>query len=238
MIVRDDLVIGQPSHAWVTSQIGRAWGNAAHPAAEPFEPMIVAAVQHDVGWVEADLAPQLNPETGRPRGFLQMPRADHLRIWSASPRWLLTQSRYAALIVSRHGTSLYDRVVPEPEQAEAIAAHLAEQRALQAVLSVGLDMEQVARNGALLRTWDAISLALCHGVMPAQAGEFSLSAGGAAGAGDGVAVRLDPWPFGRERVEIACEGRALPGTFTSEAELREAFAAAPAVALRWTLVPA
>lgn len=232
MIVRDDLVIGQPSHAWVTSQIGRVWGNAAHPAAEPFEPMILAAVQHDVGWVEADLAPQLNPETGRPRTFLQLPRADHLRIWRVSPRWLLAQCRYAALIVSRHGVSLYDRVVPEPDQAEAIAAHLAEQRALQAELAVGLDMEQVARNGVLLRTWDAISLALCHGVMPAEAGGFALS------EGDDDVVRVDPWPFGRERVEIVCEGRALPGTFASEAELREAFAAAPAVALRWTLVPA
>lgn len=231
MIVRNDLVIGQPAHAWVTSQIARAWGNASYPAATPLEPVCLAAVQHDSGWAEVDLAPLLNPETGRPRTFLQMPRAEHLRIWRTSPARVMAQCRYAALIISRHGTSLYDKVDPAPSEAEMIAAHLAEQHALQAELSAGLDMEEVARNGALLKTWDRISLALCHWELPARVGDFTL-------AEDGAVVRLGPWPFSADRVEILCEGRELPGTFASEAELRAAFDAAPAVALRWTLVPA
>ncbi len=32
VLIRDDLVIGQPAHAWVSGQLARAWGNEAFPA--------------------------------------------------------------------------------------------------------------------------------------------------------------------------------------------------------------
>src|SRR5215217_2614691 len=73
------------------------------------EDVCLAAEQHDVGMARWDLAPSLNPETGRPRSFLEMELAVHLALWTAAPEHLLTQSRYAALLVSRHGTILYGR---------------------------------------------------------------------------------------------------------------------------------
>ena len=53
----EDLVVGQPAHAWVSGQLARAWGNAAFPAPAPREPFCLAAEQHDVGWADADLEP-------------------------------------------------------------------------------------------------------------------------------------------------------------------------------------
>jgi hypothetical protein len=241
MLVRDDMVIGQPAHAWVSGQLARAWGNAAFPAPEPSEPVCLAAEQHDVGWADADLAPPLDPATGRPAPFTAVARRYHLGVWGDAARRLLSQSRYAALLVSLHGTGLYERLGPQPpEVAGAIADYLEAQRTLQAQLAAGLDPAGVARNRALLRCWDSFSLALClprlpwrlEGV-PAAGGDATIVVDGA-----GEAVTVDPWPFGADRVELACEGRRLEGRFTDEAVLHAALAEAPWVPLRWVLTPA
>ena len=55
-----------------------------------------------------DLEPVRNPESGLPASFLQMAIPDHIELWTLAPRRLLRQSRYAALLVSLHGTRLYD----------------------------------------------------------------------------------------------------------------------------------
>ena len=143
MLVRDDgLVIGQPAHAWVSGQLARAWGNGAFPPPAPREPVCLAAEQHDVGWQDADLEP-LRGEHGRPLSFVGYPRVEHVAIWRDAARRLLAQSRYAALLVSLHGTALYDRYVDAdrypPDVAELIRAYLRDQRALQEELAAGLD---------------------------------------------------------------------------------------------------
>lgn len=242
VLVRADLVIGQPAHAWVSGQLARAWGNAAFPAPEPRAAVVLAADQHDVGWADADLAPPLDPATGRPTPFTAVPRPYHLAIWRSAPQRLLAQSRYAALLVSLHGAGLYERMGGDhsPATAAAIDAYLAEQHALQADLSVDLDPAEIARNRSLLRCWDSLSLGLClprlpwrlDGV-PAAEGEVTLVVDG-----DGEHVTVDPWPFREERVDVACEGRRLVGTFADESSMHAALAAAEWVPLRWSLSPA
>jgi hypothetical protein len=162
---RDDLIVGQPAHAWVSGQLARAWGNDAFPAPSPREPVCLAAEQHDVGWADADLAPLLGSD-GRPLSFMAYPRAAHVAIWRDAPRRLLAQSRYAALLVSLHGTSLYARVDADAYDAEIAAAirdYVAGQHELQGRLAAGLDPDEVDRNRRLLLAWDRLSLALCHG---------------------------------------------------------------------------
>jgi hypothetical protein len=165
LVRRDGLVIGQPAHAWVSGQLARAWGNGAFPAPEPREPFCLAAEQHDVGWSDADLAPVAGPD-GRPLSFVQQPRAAHVAIWRDAARRLLAQSRYAALLVSLHGTSLYERVDADaepPDVAAAIRDYMAGERALQAELAAGLEPGEVDRNRRLLLALDRLSLMLCHG---------------------------------------------------------------------------
>ena len=113
MLLRNDrggvLAIGQTSHAWISGQLARAWGNARFPAPEPRDEVCLAAEQHDIGMAQWDLEPTGNPNTGLPYSFMEMPLTEHLGLWSAAPRRLLTQSRYAALLVSMHGARLYAR---------------------------------------------------------------------------------------------------------------------------------
>ena len=231
------LLVGQPAHAWVSGQLARAWGNAAFPAPSPREPFCLAAEQHDVGWADADRAPLLD-EDGRPRSFLAYPRAEHVAIWRGAAPRLLAQSRYAALLVSLHGTSLYERIDPDAYPADvaaAIRAYVDGERALQASLAVGLDPEEVDRNRRLLLALDRFSLALCHGRAATLEELGTPIAIAPDDGGGGEAWTVAPWPFAAERVVVGCEARRLPGTFPDAGAARVALAAAPWVPLRWEL---
>ncbi|MGN6170714.1 MAG: DUF3891 family protein, partial [Solirubrobacteraceae bacterium] len=128
------LAISQQSHAWISGQLARVWGNARFPSPEPWEEVCLAAEQHDVGMAGWDLKPAFNPETGLPYSFLEMPLEVHLGLWDAAPQRLVVQSRYAALLVSMHGVRLYSRRNLEqlqPGQADAVRSYLEGQRAFQ-----------------------------------------------------------------------------------------------------------
>jgi hypothetical protein len=63
-----------------------------------------------------------------------MPRPWHLQLWSTAARLVLPQGRYAALLVSLHGTGLYqsvDLTKETPEMAQAVQDYLVRERAFQ-----------------------------------------------------------------------------------------------------------
>jgi len=236
------LAIGQASHAWVSGQLARAWGNDQFPAPEPFEEMCLAAEQHDIGWSDWDLRPTLCPATGRPYSFLELPPAEHVALWSGAPGRLLTQSRYAALLVSMHGTTLQGRRdldQLEPGDRALVQRYLQEQRELQEELIglLGADRRRLAGNRALIWAWDGISLALCLGWqtltndVPAGSGSAALSL---RMTGEDE-FTLRPWPFRAARLELRCEGRELAGPFDDEWAMHEALDRAPSTALSFTL---
>jgi hypothetical protein len=212
LILRPDgdavLAIGQASHAWLSGQLARAWV----PRPEPFEEVCLGALQHDVGMAEWDLDPARHPDTGLPVQFYELDRRTHLALWTAAPQKVLTQSRYAALLVSLHGTGLYERFPPrtdDPEVARAVEAYMNGQRALQARLAreVGATDEELRRNQALLALWDGISLALCQARLPYEAAGFTLAR---ADGAPSETYTLDPWPFGdRDALELQVEARRL-----------------------------
>ena len=238
MLLRSDgeavLAIGQAAHAWVSGQLARAWRDI-----EPREELCLAAEQHDVGMALWDLSPSLNPETGRPHSFMEMPLATHLELWSAAPQRLFSQSLYAALLVSMHGTALYERrdlSRMSSAEADAVRTYLAGQRALQARLAaeVGAGEEELHRNQRLLWAWDWLSLGLLLGWAPASLGgaiELRIAPGG-----DGATL-VDPWPFGGDEVRVRCEGRRLEGRFEDEPSLHAALEGAQRVPIEHRLIP-
>ena len=253
MILREDgdavIAIGQPAHAWLSGQLARAWGNERFPAPEPREEVCLAAEQHDLGMAAWDAEPRLNPETGRPTSFMEMPTEVHLELWTRAPRLALVQCRYAALLVSLHGTLLYEyrdwSRAPEETQ-RAVEAYRRDQRDLQDELVRSLaadpryapyvEPEALERNRRLVGAWDAISLMLCMRRLPYTIDRpecLELSAA----SSDGARARLDPWPFRGETLTVRCEGRRLEGRFQTDEELREALAEAPWRTLDIELVP-
>jgi hypothetical protein len=232
------VAIGQPAHAWLSGQLARAWGNERFGVVEPWEEVCLAAEQHDIGMAAWEGAPTLNAETGLPRSFMELELDVHLQIWSQAARLVVPQSRYAAMLVSMHGTALYERrdlARLEPEEVERVQAFLADQRALQEELRASLDADRalVRRNQRLVWSWDSLSLGLLLDWSP-----FELKGVPTADGEVDVAVRGDtlvPWPFAAPQVDLRCEGRRLTGTFTDEAAMREALAAAQWVTLELQL---
>lgn len=246
MVLRKDergvIAIGQPSHAWISGQLARAWGNAQFGAVEPFEEVCLAAEQHDIGMAAWDLSPTFNPNTGFPHSFIEMPLGTHLLLWRFGPRHVLPQSRYAALLVSMHGARLYERRDLDrlaAADADAVREFLDEQREFQNRLLVSLradpataaaaDPALVAQNSDLVWAWDLLSLALCLDWAPQSVPpvptvdgptELQLT------AREGAHV-LQPWPFGDDAVTVRCEGKRLTGPVESDQALQEALASAP-----------
>jgi hypothetical protein len=202
----DDVVcIGQASHAWISGQMARAW-------AEPFEPheeVCLAAEQHDVGMAEWDLLPALNPETGLPFSFTELPFSIHSALWLAAPRRLVTTSAYAAALVSLHGTRLYEM----RERTREVESFLDAQESFRRGL--GFERSDLEPGSTLVWVWDYLSLAALLG----WAGEV-----------EGFRVdglRVTPWPFRSPELTVRCEARRLSGRFQDEAAMRSALTAAP-----------
>jgi hypothetical protein len=235
----DELIaVGQPAHAWVSGQLARAWGNARFGALEPREETCLAAEQHDAGMAAWETRPTLNPDTGLPRSFMELTLDEHLEIWWSAAPLVEAQSPYAALLVSLHGTALYERrnlARLAPADVERVQAFLAGQRELQDRLraALGADPDAVRRHQRLVWAWDSLSLGLLLGWEP-----FTLAAVPTADGETDVEVRgdrLDPWPFAAPTVTVRYDGRRLGGPYSDEAAMRQALAAAPWVSRELTL---
>lgn len=249
MLLRRDadgvLAIGQASHAWVSGQLARAWGNEQFGEVEPREPVCLAAEQHDVGMAAWDLRPTWNPDSGLPHAFTEMPVATHLALWRAGPARLVTQSPYAAVLVSRHGQRLNERrdlARLSGADTAAVSRFIAEARAFQEDLikATGADPERIARNSDLVWTWDFISLALCLDWAPASARDVPTANGATdiALAPSPDAITLEPWPFAAPRVEVSADGRRLAPGYETEAEMTDALMAAEWETVAFVLRPA
>ena len=215
------LCIGQPAHAWLSGQLAREWGNGLFAQPRPRDEVVLAATQHDLGMAAWDADPQLHPETGWPMSFLEMPLETHLRLWSNAPRLALAQSRWVALLVSMHGTYLYEGRADKP----GVAGFLDTQRQIQSELRASLEVSEsdAARLQRLLAAWDWMSLALCRDDLPATVEAERAIRLERAGEG---AVSLAPWPFRRDAFEVTVDARRLHGRFDDQEAMRAALAAA------------
>ena len=221
MLLRGDVCIGQPAHAWISGQLARAWGNERFGAVDPYEEVCLAAEQHDVGMAAWEVRPTFNERTGLPRSFMELSLDEHLEIWWRAAPLVVPQSPYAAALVSMHGTALYERRnrddarVPAflDGQAELQARLLETLRADPRTAPFAAD-EIVRRNQQLVWRWDSLSLGLLL---------------------EWEQLGLDPWPFREDRVSLRCEGRRLSGRFDDEEAMRAALDEAPWVTLELEL---
>jgi Protein of unknown function (DUF3891) len=234
------LAIGQPAHARISGQLAAAWGNERFVAPAPREEVVLAASQHDIGMAAWDAEPDFNPDTGLPYSFVEMPLATHCALWTRAPSLALSQSRYVALLVSMHGTALYEmRDVGALSAADAdrVRSYLEGQRAFQAQLraSLGAPDDEVARNQRLLWAWDHLSLAVLLGWAPTTARPVP-TVDGRADLTLGPGLVLDPWPFAADAVDLSCDARVLDGPYADEAAMRQGLRDASWVRLDFRLL--
>lgn len=253
---RDRIGITQPTHAWVSGQLAQAWGNERVGFFAPHAAVCLGAEQHDVGWVPWETAPTLNPATGYPHSFTEVPPEVHTQLWSGAKHLALPMGRYVALLVSLHGSGLYERFTHwknSPATVPVVEAFLHQEKVFQQSLIAQLQQDPayapyvtgdaIARNRTLIALWDALSLAICMGVtaektfaeVPTASGETTLSL--ISIQGDPSQIQVEPWCFQAEHVTLVFEGRVFRHPMQDPAVFQEGLANAPWVTLTATLRP-
>lgn len=252
MLIRPDndsaILISQPAHAWVSGQLARAWSHDDGGLFAPYEEVCLAAEQHDIGWLLWEASPTLNPETGLPYAFREMPRKSHLQIWGRARRYAGVYGRYPALLISLHGTGLFERFgpgedAPKNEQMLVETFLRRERDAQQRMIeSLGADEryadfvapDVLERNRSLISAWDGLSLIICSGVDPegVTIGDYRLTPG----ESDSV-IQIDPWPFRDDTVSVFAEASRITGRFERQTAMHAALKNAEQLVLEYSLVP-
>lgn len=245
------LAISQPAHAWISGQLARAWGGAVAGVERLPDLFILAAEQHDIGWLPWEAAPTRDPATGRPYDFIALPREDHAALWSAGVETAAASyGPHVALLVSLHGLAIYALTPDEkrtPEDLAAVQRFRAAQEAMQARLrpQIAVSEAEIADQRAILLALDLMSLVICGAMgrdarrtppVPLAGGEVRLALAFAGAGWERLAV--DPWPFRKGVVTVGCIVRRLPADgFADETAMRAALKAAPVETITTTLSP-
>ena len=252
------LVITQPAHALLSGQLARAWGNEAFGDFGPREEVCLAAALHDIGWLQWEAAPTFNTQTGLPHSFRELPMAEHAAIWSGAGRTAALVNRYAGLLISMHGTGLFQRAHESkrrsPEDREIVARFMSEQLALQRDWISALrsdpsrahdcDEQNIEVNRRLIAAWDRMSLHLCLGfddiaeIEEVPAHQAAVVVRMRVRDASNNIIEVDPWPFRDRRVAVNVEGRRLSGRFPDERTMRRAVRDAVPITFVAELTPA
>jgi hypothetical protein len=250
------ICITQPTHAWVSGQMAQVWGNERYGSIAPYEAVCLGAEQHDIGWLPWEASPTLNPDTGYPHSFNEVAPQVHTHLWAGAKHLVMPMGRYAALLVSLHGTGLYERFThwkASPESTQIVEAFLREEKEFQQQLinRLGQDPayapyvtpEMITHNQRLVATLDALSLLICMGVtkqrqveqVPTATGETTLTLMPI--EDDPTQLSVEPWCFQPDKVTVVFEGRILKEKAPDELTMRDRLATAPWITLTVTLRP-
>jgi hypothetical protein len=240
------VAVAQAEHAAMCGELACAWGNGRFGSVEPEAEVRLAAEQHELGWVDWDRAPTLDPATGLPFSVRDLDPEVHLPMQLEGPRRLASQSPYAGLLALLKHRSMY-----QPPRALAllrpdgrrVRSYLQQSHSLGEDLraQVAAGDEEIERNWRLVRAWDGLSHDLLLERAPCTRPDVPDAAGELTDLRlerrDG-ALTVDPWPFADDRVRLAVRGRLLHETFDDQERMRAALAGAPEVELVYDLVPA
>jgi hypothetical protein len=260
MIVREMgngrlLCIHQTTHALMAVQFCRYWGNEHFAAPQPYTPVMMAIAQHDNGWYEWELSPRLRPD-GVPMDFITYTdQAGKTALWQRGIDRVWGQHPYAALLISRHASILYEKSLAQDVYAgknqRAVLRFLSDQRELmeRARRLLGGDLELLAAmqpefvqtNTRLLQFGDHASLQV---IVPWSA-ETTLPHCPLDYTGATVEIGMrygdhtitfDPWPYSVDQFEVTLEGYLLEADhFADEADYQRALREATFYRKSWSV---
>jgi hypothetical protein len=259
----DELIlIRQTDHAILAGFFAREWGNELFKRPEPFESVRLAAAEHENGWLEWELQPQIDPRTRLPYSFMSLPTEEHMALYQRGIERVVKADRYAGMLVSLHASQLYDRgraTIPgysakyiKSAETEAVNQFLQGLKLQQLRLKVDLRSEPAMRdfvqekileaNSRRLEALDRLSLYFCLNT-PQEAMMESIPVDDHGSEVDwelrpqkGNAVTLAPYPFRKEPLTVSILARRVPKRmYIGDLDFQTALARAPYTAINFTL---
>src|SRR6266852_294013 len=235
MIVQEQgdqlILIRQTDHAVLSGFFAREWGNELFKRPEPFESVRLAAEEHDNGWREWELQPQIDPKTRLPYSFMSLPTAAHIALYQRGIERVVKIDRYAALLVNDflQVLKLQQLRLKVDLRAELATKDFAQEKLLET-------------NSRRLEALDRLSLYFCLST-PADATMEAIPVDDQGSEVDWVlrprgpdSVSLAPYPFRKEPLTVSILARRVPKrVYTDNLDFKTTLARAPYAAVNFTL---
>jgi hypothetical protein len=256
------ILIRQTDHATLSGYFARALGNKSFSRPEPFESFCLAAAEHDNGWNEWELLPQIDPKTFTPYNFMSIPTEEHIALYQRGIERVVRVDRYAGLLVSMHCAGLYDRTratMPgfsakyvKSSESPLVTDFLQRLRLQQLRLKVDLradalmkayaDDHSLQANLQRLEALDRLSLYFCLAPLDGSTID-AVPVNGTGSEADWdlqpagtTFVTLKPYPFQKDPLEISILARRVPKRrYADEHEFHKILAQAPYFAMNFTV---
>lgn len=256
------VLIRQTDHAVLAGHFARELGSDVFALPQPQDSFILAATEHDNGWNEWELLPEIDPVTFLPFSFMSIPTRDHIELYQRGIERIVKADHYAGLLVSMHCLGLYDRTratMPgfsakyiKSHESQVVNDFLQTLRLQQLRLKVDLradlktkdytDEKWLQANLLRLEALDRLSLYFCLGPLEGA----TIDAVPADYHGREVdwilqpegnnAVTLEPYPFRRDPLEVSILARRIPKRrYSDDADLQKTMGQAQYFALKFTL---
>ena len=243
------ILISQIEHAHLAARLAEPWESSAFPPLEPRDELLWAIEHHDDGWRHWEERPQVDPMTGVPRSFMEMPAGDAIAIWTGSIDAAAAAGPLEAYVVAGHFVALAKRAATwrkaapsRDATAEFIRSHEEQMHGWlanwQAVDRAGNTARRVQTALEYLQFFDALSLWFCCAEATA-AQELPTPGGGQLRLvpSDPEHISLTPWPMRSPSIEVEIVGRSVSAEHYPDSEELAASPSQP-VSLRWALQPA
>ena len=256
------ILIRQTDHALLSGFFARALGNKLFQRPEPFESFCLAAAEHDNGWYEWELLPEIDTKTFTPYNFMSIPTEEHIALYQRGIERVVRVDPYAGLLVSMHCSGLYDRTratMPgfSAKYVRANESHLVtdflqrlrlQQLRLKVDLRADAAMKPFSDDRALqanlqrLEAMDRLSLYFCLAPLDGSTidavpvnGNGSETDWDLQPAGNNL-ITVKPYPFAKDPLEISILGRRVPKRpYADEHEFQKILAQAPYFAMNFAL---
>lgn len=267
MIVQEEgdqlILIRQTDHAVLSGFFAREWGNDLFQRPEPFESLLLAASEHDNGWRDWELQPEIDPKTRFPFSFMSIPTDTHIELYQRGIERVVKSDRYAGLLVSMHASGLYDRAratIPgfsakyvKSTETELVGGFLQGLKLQQLRLKVDLRADASTKefaqdklleaNSRRLEALDRLSLYFCMSSVPHDATIDSVPVDDQGSEVDWElrpvgpnAVSLGPYPFRRDPLQVSILTRRVPKRlYANSLDFQKTLARAPYSAMNFTL---
>jgi len=241
----DWLLFSQIDHARIAGELALLWENEAIQPLPISDQFLSAVIHHDAGWQEWEQAPTIDPETGFPRDFTEMPMPVATDIWTKSIEHCRQFGMFPAIWVSKHFTYLAECALESRQEdavdVAALETFLQQQRKNQPLWQEDvLDerVEELVESGyRMLQLFDRLSLwmTICE--------QTEISAIDVYGGGtlqripvSPFEITFEPWPFRKQEIRLGVPAKRIPQKrFQSDDEFQEELAHANVETLEWVI---
>lgn len=153
-------VVTQTDHARFAGELLSLWRSDGLPDHPRRAELLFAAREHDNGWREADAAPTLDPGSGRPYDFLNLPDAERAEIWERGTLRFAERRPYAALLITLHALNVLGAMGGSKRWA-ALLGRLGERRT-ELLETSGAGAREAKADYRFIDLTDGLSLAACN----------------------------------------------------------------------------